>query len=414
MDGESVKEQKSVKFQYFLIILCASVYACAQIARYSYTYNVTNIETNYGIDGTKSGLPTTLYFFAYAIGQIVNGFLCKKYNPRIVLSCSMLVAVVCNFLIFVNIPFVYINILWTVNGFAQSTLWPVLVYVVANNTDEKRKSFGAVILSMAVTVGTFLVAAISSVTTAVGNYRFAFLIAATLLFVGSIAWFFCTKNIKRAPDIQSENVVTEQINEKQKNKLSTSVIILLIVFAEFSFASYAVGGGLKSWVPKILKNKYNLEDWLSIFTSVCLPLFSIPTAFASAWLYKKTKDFALNILIIFIVCALLILGVIFFIDTSWVLIIVLFSLIYFSTSIITNHLTVQAPLYLKGKLNAGFLAGFFNGACYAGSAVATYCFGYIAEIYNWNVVFWITFILAAVSIVVALLFLIFRKSKTSE
>lgn len=414
MDGESVKEQKSVKFQYFLIILCASVYACAQIARYSYSSNVSNIIETYGVSKAAAGLPTTLYFVAYAIGQIVNGFLCKKYNPRIVLSCSMLVAVFCNLLIFVKISFAYISLIWTINGFAQSTLWPVLVYVVSNNTDEKRTAFGAVLLSIATTGGTFLVYAISSITTAVGNYGLAFLIASVVLGAASIVWFFCTKNIKRAPDTLPEEVATEQNSEKQKNKLSTSLIILLIVFAEFCIACDAIGGGLKVWVPEILNNIYDLENWLSIFVSVFLPLFSIPTAFASAWLYKKTKDFALNILVMFIVCAMLILGVIFFIDTSWVLIIVLFSLVSFVTSIITNHLTVQAPLYLKGKLNAGFLAGFFNGACYAGRAMATYCFGYVADTLSWNGVFWVTFILAAVSIVVALLFLIFRKSKTSE
>lgn len=414
MDTKATKESDSVKSQYFLIILCTVVYSCVQVARYSYSSNVSNIINSYGISKAAAGLPTSLYFFAYAIGQIVNGILCKRYNPRTVLTGSMLIAVVCNLLIFANIPFVYINLLWTINGFAQSTLWPVLVYVVANNTDEKRRAFGSVVLSLSTAIGTFSVYAVSSISTAAHNYRATFLIAAVLTFTFSIVWFFCTKNIKRSPDTRSEEALTEQSIENNNNRPSKTIIILLIVFAEFSVASYAISGGLRSWVPEILSNIYDLEDWLSIFVSVFLPMFSLPSAFASAWIYKKTNDFTLNILISFVICSVLILGVIFFINTSWVLIIVLFCLITFITSVITHHLTVQVPLYLNGKLNAGFLAGFFNGFCYVGSAIATYCFGYIADIFGWSGVFWVTFILASISILIATAFFVFGKSKTAD
>lgn len=411
MGSESISKQDdnnklSAKFQYYIIILCAVVYAFAQIARYSYSSNVTNIMDKYSVSHADAGLPTTLYFFAYAVGQIVNGIFCKKYNPRIVLSISMLISVCCNVLLTIKIPFALINYLWVINGFAQSTMWPVLVLVIGNNIDEKRKSFGAFIMSMSVTGGTFLVYALSSVVSMFANFEYAFMIAGVLLFIGAIVWFFSTKNIKNTKQVQ-----TTQNEENRKGKLSSYVLVLLIVFAEFSAVSYAIGGGLRSWVPSILKDIYNLQDWLSIFVTVFLPLFSLPNALVSGWLFKKTGDFALNILIMFAISAILILGLICFINTSWIVSIVFFCFISFSTGVITNHLTIQAPLFLKGKLSAGFLAGFFNGFCYVGSALATYAFGYVADVLSWNGVFWLTFALAIISVFIALLYLIFRKKQ---
>ena len=77
--------------------------------------------------------------------------------------------------------------------------------------------------------------------------------------------------------------------------------------------------------------------------------------------------------------------------------------------IVSNTTTVQVPLTFKGKFNAGFLAGYLNGACYVGTAIATYALGYIADVSGWTGAFVLLIGVAAASALVGALYLIFSR-----
>ena len=68
-----------------LIMLCWLVYACSYIGKLSYNANIEQIETAFGIAHADAGLVSTFFFFAYGIGQVVNGILCKRYNIKYVI-----------------------------------------------------------------------------------------------------------------------------------------------------------------------------------------------------------------------------------------------------------------------------------------------------------------------------------------
>ena len=63
-----------------LIVLCWLVYTCSYIGKLSYNANINQIGEFFGASYSETGIVSTFFFFAYGIGQIVNGFLCKRYN----------------------------------------------------------------------------------------------------------------------------------------------------------------------------------------------------------------------------------------------------------------------------------------------------------------------------------------------
>ena len=148
--------------------------------------------------------------------------------------------------------------------------------------------------------------------------------------------------------------------------------------------------------------------------SIFLPLFTLSVAFISPYLYKKLKNYVLISLIAFVTGAILIAGVLLLLDASWIPVIILFTMEAITMSIVSNTTTVQVPLTFKGKFDAGFLAGYLNGACYIGMAIATYVLGYMADASGWTGAFILLICIAAVSALLALIYLIFNKKKKED
>lgn len=376
----------------------------AQVARYSYSSNVTLIEEKYGITHAVSGLPATLYFFAYGAGQIITGLLCKRYNVRYVVSGALIVSACCNLLLFLQIEFVYVKYVWAINGFAQANFWPLLMLTLGSNVDEKYRSVTGIAMSTATAGGTFLSYGISALFAINKNfYHYTFLVSSVLLPVISVIWFFSSKNIKggSAEKTPAEKTSVAYVKTQSERKpISWGTIILLGLFAEFSMMSLAISGGLRQWVPAILKDSYGLEDWMSIFVTVFLPLFSVFASFIAAFLHRKLKDFVLIVGLMFALSIGLCLALTMLLSVSWQIVMVIFVLLMLSMSVIQNQMTVIAPLAMHEKANSGFLAGFLNGCSYIGNALSTYGLGVIADNSGWLGVF---LLLCGISVVSAAL-----------
>ena len=66
-----------------LIAICWAVYASSYISKLNYAANINGIMSCFSVSHAEAGLVSTCFFFAYGIGQVINGFLCKKYNIRL-------------------------------------------------------------------------------------------------------------------------------------------------------------------------------------------------------------------------------------------------------------------------------------------------------------------------------------------
>lgn len=402
-DNNEIKH--SAHFQKYLIFVCWIVYMIAQIGRYSYSSNITLIMEEYGVNYAAAGLPATFYFFAYGIGQIVTGIFCAKYNKKIVISTVLVVSAICNTLLFTRIDFVYIKYIWAINGFAQANLWPILILTIGQNIQTKYKAAAAICMSTATTGGTFLSYMLGGAFAIDKSlFYYTFLVSGIALIAAAAIWFFSVGKIG------DNGIAQDATNEKNKSVDKTikdkswKTILLFALFAEFAITSLAISGGLRQWVPSIMKDMYGLEDWMAIFVTVFLPLISIPNAFLSGLLYKIWGNFVLTIGLMFALAILLFITLILIINTSWLLVLIFFILLSMSMGIIQNQLTVQVPLYMQDKANAGFLAGFLNGCSYIGNAFSIYGLGVIADNGGWMGVFFLLLGVTVVSATLAFLY----------
>ena len=390
--------QKKFNTTTLLIVLCWVVYTCSYLGKLGYNANITQIENAYSLSHSTAGMVSTLFFFAYGIGQIINGIFCKKYNVRLVVFGSLLVSGLMNLLVGISNDFAFIKYFWLINGAALSVLWPSLIRLLSETLDKANIGRAVVVMGTTVATGTFFVYGLSALFVALGAYEIMFFLAGILLPLIAVAWIFSyPKLVKQKTEEDAHEIqLPTELNHKKKLGWLWIPIIILAVFAVFD---NLVKDGLTTWVPMILKETYALPDYVSILLTMLLPILAIFGTSVAVWLRKKIKDFIMLCSLLFLVSAICIGLVILCMPTGWFVVTLgCFGVVSCLMAGVNNIITSMVPLYWKEKLNAGLTAGVLNGCCYVGSTLSAYGLGLIADMGGWNAVFWLLFSLCVVAV----------------
>ena len=367
-------------------MLCWLVYACSYIGKLSYNANISQIGPDFGVSYAECGMVSTFFFFAYGIGQVVNGFLCKRYNVKYVIFGSLAVASAMNISVTLVSDFALIKYIWLINGVAMSFLWTSLIRLLSETLPDEDMNMAIIAMGTTVATGTFFVYGMSSLFAAVASYQLTFIIAAVAMLTVSLIWLF---SYNRLTDVkQSGNKEATEHAPHIHGKVSGSVYVLIVVLAFFAVANNFMKDGLTSWTPDILSKLYNTPGWLSILLTLLLPIMAIMGTVVAVNLQKKTKNFVLTVTLLFLISAVLMGVVIGFISTPYLIItIVCFAIVSCLMAGVNNVITSMVPLSMKGDMNSGKIAGILNGFCYLGSTLSSYGLGVIADAFGWGAVF---------------------------
>ena len=171
----SSNQVKSKKSQaYLLIFLGWLVYATSYLGKVNYSANITQIIDFYGITKAQAGTVSSFFFFAYGIGQVVNGILCRRYNTKWMIFGSLMVSATINLVIAVSTDFAMIKWLWLVNGFTLSILWPTIIRLLSETLPQKVLGTSSVVMGTTVAIGTLVIYGLSSIFAAFHRFKLSF------------------------------------------------------------------------------------------------------------------------------------------------------------------------------------------------------------------------------------------------
>ena len=88
-----------------------------------------------------------------------------------------------------------------------------------------------------------------------------------------------------------------------------------------------------------------------------------------------------------------------------------FAIVRFLVGSNNSLITSIFPLFMKGKINSGLIAGILNGCCYVGSTISSYGLGSLADRFGWNAVFWLLFSVCIAAGVFAVVYKIIERIK---
>ena len=378
----------------FLIFLCWLIYSVSYLGKVNYSANITQIIDFYGVSKAEAGIAPTFFFFAYGIGQVVNGILSKKYNIRWMIFISLFTSAVINLVIAISSNFAVIKWLWMVNGFVLSILWPTLVRLLAETLPQKHLGKSSVVMGTTVATGTLIIYGLSSLFAHFGNFKLAFYTAAFVGMAVSLFWmFFYNISVKGAKtekqneisEVKKADTIEKQEQTKNERKL---FFICIYVLCFFAIGVNLIKDGLTTWVPSILKEEYNITDSISILLTLLLPIVAVFGNLCALKMHNKIPDYVTHCGIVFAII-LAFIGIIIGSISFNMIILMLAGLVIvnFLASSLNSLITSIFPMFMRGKVNSGLYAGVLNGFCYLGSTMSSYGLGIIADNWGWITVF---------------------------
>ena len=366
-----------------IIFICWLAYAVAYVGRLNFTASIVAIISDLGIEKPEAGLVGSFFFFAYGVGQLVNGVLSKRYNSRIMVFFALVTSAVLNILMPFSGNISVMKYLWLANGAVQSILWCTLIKTISEYVSTAKMPTAIMVMSTPNTFGTFAVYGLSALFVKFFNWKYTFFTAAALLLMTAFIWFILYGNDKPA-------IVFDKSDEiKESGKAGKMAFIaVMATIAAAGIANGFIKDGINTWVPSLLYEEFKLSQSFSILLTLLLPLVATLSAGVIKKIHDKIESHIVMNLILFAVSAVMCAGIIVILRIhSIVVIMVLFMAVSAIMAMINNVITSMFPLDRRALISSGFAAGLLNTFCYVGSTISTYSLGVAAQKGGWNLVF---------------------------
>lgn len=412
VDNKLSQKEYSHKCAILLLFLGWLVYTAGNIGRMNYAASMVAIIEETNATKTAAGLVSSFFFFAYGAGQLINGILCHKYNSRLFIFGSLMLAAIANLCMPFCSSVSVMKWLWLLNGVVQSVLWSSLVKLQAEYLNEKDIGKSIIVMSTTTAAGTFIAYGLSALNIAFFSWRITFYIAAVTLVAASIAWLLGVGYVqKNMPKFETKKTVPVTENASRSKRISAPIILSLCVVFVFAVSNGFVRDGINTWVPNLLKEVYDLPSHFSILLTLILPLISISGAYFAKLVYGKLPNdiFVSGLFFAFGggICVLILL----LYTKTLGFTVAMFAIVACCMSAVQNVITSAVPFRLRAVGDSGLFAGVINTFCYVGSTLASFLLGGLAEHSGWNAVIVLLLILALVGGVLSLAFSPYWKKK---
>lgn len=270
----------------FLGLLCSLIYLTVYISRNVLSAVSPEMITNNIFDENVIGTMSSIFFFAYAIGQLFNGLLGDIIHSKYMISIGLIVAGVSSFVIPSLNQRVYIYILYGVIGFALSMIYGPMTKTIDENTSPNH----AVNCNLGLNFASYFGAPIAGLFAIIFIWKTTFKTSGLILIaVGIVCYiifsFFEHKDIIIYRN-HNKNTKSTSFSSSVKTLIDKSII-------KFTFVSVLTGvirTSVMFWLPTYLLQylSFSEKQSTSIFTVISL-VISVGS-FAAAFIYKTLNN----------------------------------------------------------------------------------------------------------------------------
>lgn len=412
-----MKGKKSLKITdsrmvLLLFGLCWLVYFITYVGRLNYSSAMADMIAEGILDKAWAGSISMVFFFAYGGGQLVNGFLGDRCPPRAMVFIGLAVSGVCNLLMSVVSHPAALGVCWGINGYAQSMIWPPIVYIFTDMLEGPSVVKCCVNITSTVALGTLASYLLSAGMIYASGWKAAFLAPGILILLTAVLWSILFRKVQRyaqeygVPD-QDEEAPQKEDSGKTAKGASLPRLVLATGLAAVLVPVIVHGvlkDGVTSWVPTYISETFSATPVLSILVTTVLPVVNLTGAYAAQFMnqrffHSEIKTSAFFFLVAF--CAML--GLLFFGSWSMAASIALLSVITSSMLAINTMMVNLVPLHFSKIGRSSTVSGFLNCSAYLGSAISTFTIGLLVERKGWSVTILSWAVLTGIALLVCFL-----------
>ncbi len=385
--------------------MCFTAYSISYIGKYSYSANIANVISEFGITKSTAGYVTSAFFFLYGIGQVINAVICDKLNSRITVSLSLCLSGIITLIMFFTSNVFVMTILWGINGLVLSVLWCHSIKLLSMIQDKRYMTSSVTAMSVTLPVGVVSAYGFSALFTYLNIWRIDYVFSSVMLILMGILFFVVLGKI----DITQSNQDLNNKDPKTGKSIFKVFGIMSIPLLLIAICAGIIRDASSTWMPVLLSEKYSLPDFFSIILTLGLPLMGVFTAVISTRLIKITKGVFGSCLVAGVSAVIITSALALILDMPFILLVVLFMILSVAGYVLSNTITSILPLFYKDRVKSGQTAGVTNACVYLGSTISSFCLGGIIDSFGWQM-FLIS--LLAVAVIVTLMSLIGRSALT--
>lgn len=365
-----------------LTALCAVSYFVSYLTRTNFAAIITAIIQTGIIEKTAAGMVTTVGFITYGVGQLISGWLGDRINPKKLMFVGFITTAVMNFII----PFCpngyAMCLVWGVNGFAQSLMWPPMVKIMSTAMDTDTYNKSCVSVTFGSTLATISIYLLAPIVISIADWKAVFYITSVAGMVMSGVWYVAITKIEKISGL----TYILRTGEKSKKKKNYSIYGMLLVV---TMAAICLQGclrdGVTTWVPTYISEEFSLGSEISILSGVGIPIFSLVSIKVVSAFYNRMGKKPFKCTIILFVLAAVCCGALTALSgVSVILTIILTGLIVACMHGINLILVCYLPAIYADADSVSSLSGTLNFMTYVGSALSTYGFALLSEKFGWG------------------------------
>lgn len=378
------------RWQRRVFVTCWITYASLYLGRVNLAVALPALQDAFGWAKSQTALIGMAFFWIYALGQLVNGSLGDRWNPRRFVAWGLIASAIANLAFGFSRQLVPMALLWGFNGYVQSTGWGPIVRVLSQWFDPRQRGRITALFGPCYAVGHVASWLLAGWLAARFGWRAAFWVPAALLAAAAWHWWARVRTTPREAQLPVLSADTASppgnlgnalrdafayILRRRGLQLGAMACLLLGVVKE----SFAL------WIPTYLTETQRFNIAQAAGYAIWLPLAGAGGMFLFGWVShhffhaEETPVVAgLMFLLLLIVAAyrplVAALGAVGIVLSLGVMGVVTYG---------ANGLLLTAlPLRHSGHVSS--VAGALDFASYVGAGLGGLCTGAVADRWGWD------------------------------
>lgn len=269
-------------------------YASLYLGRVNLAMALPVMQGDLGWTTAQVGLVGGVFFWVYALGQLVNGHLGDRLPSKGIVLIGLIGTAVINALSGYVSSFTWMVILWAANGYFQSMGWGPIVKMTSNWVPQNERGRVSAFLGTSAVGGFMLSWFLASRLLAryPGSWHMVFWVPSIFLFAVAIIWAAFAKNRPEDVGFSPVNPIKVENQPLELKELKIAWKFLgqpgLILLAIVSAFQGMVKDGINLWAPTLLMQSQDMAISEATSRSLWIPPFGFLGVLAAGWLSQRT------------------------------------------------------------------------------------------------------------------------------
>lgn len=249
------------------------------------------IGVQYGWSKAALGAIGSSFFWTYALGQLINGYLGDRVSSRWFIGLGLSVSAILNLCFGFAKTLPLMMLLWGLNGFFQSMLWGPIMKTLAHWLPERPITQTAIRISTSTIGGYFLAWGLSGYLVSRLSWSWAFWLPSVVVFIFAMFWLLMARD-------SPESVGLGELGEMSQSTTANGTMAPIRPFRQVAaqtglwvialacMAQGVIKDGISLWGPTMLLDIPGRMFSSAIALSLMIPTMNFAGILLSGWITK--------------------------------------------------------------------------------------------------------------------------------